>query len=127
MKSSLPPLASNSTTRRDFLKTSSAALAGAALAGAIARPGYTAENNTIKIALVGCGGRGTGAAAQALATAGPTKLWAVADVFEHRLQSSLANVKKGREAQIDVPPERQFLGFDGFKKAIDTLSKGDLV
>ena len=70
--SSLPD--SNRTTRREFLKTSSTALAGAALASAIARPGYAAENNTIKIALVGCGGRGTGAAAQAMSTQGPTKL-----------------------------------------------------
>ena len=69
------------TTRREFLKTSSAAVAGAAFASAIARPGYAAENNSIKIALVGCGGRGTGAAAQALSTRGPTKLGALADVF----------------------------------------------
>ena len=56
-----------STTRREFLKTSSKVLAGAALTAAIARPGYTAEDNTIRVALVGCGGRGTGAAANALA------------------------------------------------------------
>jgi len=99
---------------------------GAALAVA-PRPGYTAENNTIKIALVGCGGRGTGAAAQALSTQGPTKLVALADVFENRLQSCLANVKAGREQQIDVPPDRQFLGFDAFKKAMDALDKGDVV
>jgi len=118
---------SDRTTRREFLKTSSAALAGAALAGAIARPGYAAENNTIKVALVGCGGRGTGAAAQALSTQGPTKLWAMADVFEHRLQGSLGNIKAAHEKQIEVPPERQFLGLDGFKKAIDSLDKGDIV
>ena len=118
---------SNLTTRREFLKTSGSALAGAALAGAVARPGYAAENNTIKIALVGCGGRGTGAASQALSTKGPTKLVAVADVFEHRLQSSLANLKTGHEQQLDVPPERQFIGLDGFKKAIDSLDKGDVV
>src|SRR5664279_4717339 len=118
---------SNRTTRREFLKTSSTALAGAALASAIARPGYAAENNTIKIALVGCGGRGSGAAAQALSTQGPTKLWAVADVFDHRLQSSLTNLKQSHEKQVDVPPERQFIGLDGFKKAIDSLDKGDLV
>ena len=117
----------NHTTRREFLKTSGTALAGAALASAIARPGYAAENNTIKLALVGCGGRGTGAAAQALSTQGPTKLWAVADVFDNRIQSSLANLKPGHEKQLDVPPERQFVGFDGFKKAIDSLDKGDLV
>ena len=123
--SSLPD--SNRTTRREFLKTSSTALAGAALVSAIARPGYAAENNTIKIALVGCGGRGTGAAAQAMSTQGPTKLWAMADVFENRLQSSLGNLKAGHEKQLDVAPERQFIGLDGYKKAIDSLDKGDVV
>jgi myo-inositol 2-dehydrogenase / D-chiro-inositol 1-dehydrogenase len=118
---------SNRTTRREFLKTSGTALAGAALASAVARPGYAAENNTIKLALVGCGGRGTGATAQALSTQGPTRLWAVADVFEHRVQSSLANLKAKHEKQLDVPPERQFIGLDGFKKAIDSLDKGDVV
>ncbi|MEI6786685.1 MAG: twin-arginine translocation signal domain-containing protein [Verrucomicrobiota bacterium] len=118
---------SNRTTRREFLKTSGTALAGAALASAIARPGYAAESNTIKIALVGCGGRGTGAAAQAMSTQGPTKLWAMADVFENRLQSSLANLKEGHEKQLDVPPERQFVGMDSYKKAIDSLDKGDVV
>jgi predicted dehydrogenase len=115
------------TTRREFLRTSSAAAAGIALAGAVSRPGYAAERNTIKIALVGCGGRGTGAASQALSTKGPTKLWAMADVFDKRLQSSLTNLKPAHAAQIDVSPERQFLGLDAFKKAIDSLDKGDLV
>ncbi len=115
------------TTRRQFLKTSGSAVAGAALAGALARPGYAAENNTIKIALVGCGGRGSGAAAQALSTQGPTKLWAMADVFEQRLQGSLAGLRERHEKQVDTPPERQFVGLDAFKKAIDTLDKGDVV
>lgn len=124
MKSSSPVVA---TSRREFLKTSGAAVAGAALAGALSRPGFAAENNTIKIALVGCGGRGTGAAAQALSTAGPTLLWALADVFEHRLQSSLAGIKPGHEKQIEVPPDRQFIGLDAFRKAIDSLDRGDVV
>lgn len=115
------------TSRRRFLRTSSKAVAGAALAGAIARPGYAAEDNTIKIALVGCGGRGTGAAAQALSTKGPTRLWAVADVFEHRLQSSLGQLKKRFPEQANVPAERQFLGLDGFKRAIDSIGKGGVV
>jgi predicted dehydrogenase len=117
----------NPTTRREFLKTSSAVAAAAALAPALARPGYAAEANTIKVALVGCGGRGTGAASQALSTKGPTKLWAVADVFEHRLQSSLASLREKHATQIEAPPERQFLGLDAFQKAIDSLDKGDLV
>ena len=80
------------TTRREFLKTSSTALAGAALAAPLchaAEPGYAAEDNTISIALVGCGGRGTGAAANALSTKGPAKLVALADVFPDRVESSL--------------------------------------
>ena len=62
-----------------------------------------------------------------MSTQGPTKLWAVADVFESRLQSSLANLKQGHEKQVDVPPERQFIGMDAYKKAIDSLDKGDVV
>jgi myo-inositol 2-dehydrogenase / D-chiro-inositol 1-dehydrogenase len=120
------------TTRREFLKTSGAAVAGATLAGAFAasqgaQPGPVTEKNTIKVALVGCGGRGTGAAAQALSTQGPTKLWAMADVFEHRLQTSLTNLKAKHEQQLEVPAERQFIGLDGYKKAIDSLDKGDVV
>ncbi len=114
-------------SRREFLRTSSLALAGTAVAAAVVRPGYAAEDNTIKIALVGCGGRGSGAANQALSTAGPTKLWAVADVFEHRVESCLSGLSAQRDAQIDVPGERRFVGLDGYKKAIDSLSKGDVV
>ncbi len=117
----------NQITRREFLKTSSSAVTGAALAGALGRPGYAAEQNTIKVALVGCGGRGTGAAAQALSTAGPTKLWAVADVFPDRAQRCLANLKAGHEQQLDVPPERQFIGLEGYRQAIDALDQGDVV
>jgi len=126
MKSFLHP-SNAQNTRREFLKSSTAAAAGIALAGALPRPGYASENNTIKIALIGCGGRGTGAAAQAMSTKGPTKLWAVADVFEKKVQASLANLEPAHEKQIDVPPERRFIGLDGFKKAIDCLDKGDLV
>jgi predicted dehydrogenase len=115
------------TTRREFLKTSGAAVAGATVGAAIARPGYAAESNTIKIALIGCGGRGTGAAAQALSTRGPTKLWAMADVFDNRLESSLASLKEAHEKQLDVPGDRQFIGLDAYKKAIDSLDRGDVV
>ena len=120
---------SNFTTRREFLKTSSSAVAGAALAATLATPraGYCAEDNAIKIALVGCGGRGTGAAANALATKGPVQLWAMADVFEQRLESSHKSLSAKHTSQMFVPPERRFTGFDGFKHAIDSLGKGDVV
>ena len=81
-----------STSRRDFLKHTGGALAGAALLNAINVRSYASEDNTIKIALIGCGGRGTGAAANALATQGPVKLVAMADVFPDRLESSLKNL-----------------------------------
>jgi len=114
-------------TRRQFLATSSRIAAGAALIGALPRAGYTAESNTIKVALVGCGGRGSGAVVQALSTKGPVKLWAMADFFESHLQSSLDAVKQQCPDRVDVPPERQFTGLDAFKKAIDTLDKGSVV
>ncbi len=114
-------------SRRQFLATSVKAAAGAAVVAAIPRPGYTAEDNTIKIALIGCGGRGTGAAAQALSTKGPVKLWAMADYFDHHLQHSLSVLKEQKASQVEVPPERQFVGLDGYQKAMETLPKGSLV
>lgn len=115
------------TTRRDFLKTSTRLAAGTALAGAVARPGYAAEDNTIKIALVGCGGRGTGAAGQALSTKGPTQLWAMADVFDHRLSASLGQLRPQHAEKADVPAERRFIGFDAYRKAIDSIAPGGVV
>lgn len=115
---------STSATRRDFLKQTSTALAGLSLAHGLAARSYAAEQNTIKIALIGCGGRGTGAAANALATAGPVQLVAMADVFENRLAGSLNNLSKNFAGKVDVPPDRQFLGMDGFKKAIDLIAPG---
>ena len=114
-------------SRREFLKKSGVGVAGAALTAAIAARSYAGEDNTIKIALVGCGGRGTGAASQAMSTAGPTKLWAMADVFEDRLSGRYATLSKQHAKQVDVPKERQFLGFDGYKKAIDAIGPGGLV
>ena len=95
--------------------------------GAIRARSYAGEDNTIKVALVGCGGRGTGAAQNALSTAGPTKLWAMADVFEQRLETSLKTLSTSFRDQVSVPPERQFVGFDGYRKAIDALDPGDVV
>jgi len=117
----------SNTSRRDFLKATSGVIAGTALASAIGARAYAGENNTIKIALVGCGGRGTGAAANALSTEGPTKLVAMADVFEQRLSSSLDNLNKSFAKQIDVPSGHKFIGMGGYKKAIDTIAPGGLV
>ncbi len=118
------------STRRTFLKNSGRSAAGVSLAGAVASTataGAAGDSDTIKVALVGCGGRGSGAAVNALATEGPTKLWAMADVFDHRLESSLDNLTKKFPDQVDVPPERRFIGMDGFRKAIDCLEGSDVV
>jgi predicted dehydrogenase len=118
-----------SESRRDFIKHSGGAVAATAVAGVLATPRFVhaAENHTIKIGLVGCGGRGAGAAVNALATAGPTKLWAMADVFEERITASLKHLSEKCGGQVEVPPERQFLGFDAYRKAIDSLDAGDVV
>lgn len=117
------------TTRRAFLKSSTATVAGLTFGATVATPraGYAAEKNNIKVALVGCGGRGSGAAANALSTVGPVQLWAVADVFPERANATVSMLEKPHSAQIAVPPERRFIGFDAFKKAIDSLDKGDVV
>ncbi|UCF16823.1 MAG: Gfo/Idh/MocA family oxidoreductase [Phycisphaerales bacterium] len=116
-----------STSRRQFLKQTSGALAGAALASAISARAHAAEQNTIKIALIGCGGRGTGAAINALSTRGPTKLVAMADVFAGRLQTSHKSLSKRFSEKVDVPQEKQLLGLDAYKKAIDAISPGGVV
>jgi predicted dehydrogenase len=117
-----------STSRREFLKSTGRLAATSALAAGIVSRMYAAENGTIRLALVGCGGRGTGAVADAFSTTGgPVQLYAMADLFEDRLQSSLKNLQEAHADKLDVPPERQFVGFDAYQKAIDCLRPGDVV
>jgi predicted dehydrogenase len=115
------------SSRRKFLQQSGGIVAGAALASALSSRAYAGEQNTIKIALVGCGGRGTGAAANALSTQGPTKLWAMADFFDARLQPSRQALTRQFAKQVDVPKGRQFIGLDAYKKAIDAVGPGGVV
>src|SRR5580765_8531454 len=107
-------------SRRDFLKTTSTAVGGVSLLGglSIERSAYPAADDTLKIALIGCGGRGTGAAGQALSTEGSIKLVAMADAFKDRLEGSLATLSEHHKDRVDVPPDRQFVGFDAYKQAI---------
>ncbi len=115
------------SSRRQFLKRSGGALAGAALAGTLSAGVYAAENNTINIALIGCGGRGTGAASEALRTKGPTKLVAMADFFQGRLDAAFRHFSQNFAGQTDVPPDRRFVGLDGYRKAIDAIAPGGVV
>jgi predicted dehydrogenase len=115
-------------TRRELLKTSGQVAAAAALAGVAIPHVHAAEDNTINLALVGCGGRGTGAASNALYTQkGPTKLVAMADVFDNKLATSHKAISNKFEKQVDVPEDRRFIGFDGYQKAMDCLKPGDVV
>ncbi len=117
-----------STTRRDFLKTSGIAASATAIAAAAIPRAYAAEDNTIHVALVGCGGRGTGAASNALSVPnGNTKLVAMADVFQDRMDTSLGHFERGFKDKLGVTSETKFLGFDAYKKAMDVLNPGDIV
>ena len=119
-------------SRRNLLIGSTTAAAGAVLAGGlnVARTAHAAGSDELKIALIGCGGRGTGAAAQALHTAGPVKLWAMADAFGDRLEGSLKRLSggatvsrgtaEGLASRIDVPAERRFVGLDAYRQAIQS-------
>jgi len=105
-------------SRRDFLKGSTAAAAGLTLAGGlnIARSAHAAESGELKACLIGCGGRGNGAASDFMKggqmTETPTKIVAVADAFEDKA--------KGAAGRFKVPPEKTFWGFDAYRKAIDS-------
>src|SRR5262245_40020863 len=120
----------NLTSRREFLRNTSRIAAVSALAGVAIPYVHAADNNTIQVALVGCGGRGTGAAENALRTSnqGPIKLVAMADVFASKLKTSYENLKNNGDigSQVDVPEERRLIGFDGYKKAMDCLKPGDV-
>jgi predicted dehydrogenase len=131
--------------RRQFLKTSAGAAAGLALAGVSIPAVHAGEDNTIRLALIGCGGRGSGAAANAMsaggliladdsgtnrapgsAAGGPIKLIAMADLRQDRLDQSYAALRQMLGDRIDVPKERRFQGFDAYRHAIDCLRPGDV-
>ena len=125
MKPDAKSTQSEKSSRRDFLKWSGKVAAGSALAGVTIPHVHAAEDNTIRLALIGCGGRGSGAVANALESPnGPCKLVAMADLFEKRLEGSHKVLSSKFPGMVDVPKERRFVGFDAFKKAIDCLRPG---
>ncbi len=116
--------------RRHFLQNSGKLVAAATVAGMMVPAVHAAESNRIRFALIGCGGRGTGAAENALGTKnqGPIQLVAMADVFENKMNGSYNHLSEryGETDLFDVPDERKFIGFDAYKKAIDCLEPGDI-
>jgi len=115
-------------SRREFLKRSGSLAAGGAVLGSLAPVAFAAEDNTIRLALIGCGGRGSGAVGNALSVpnSGPVKLYAMADLLENRLESSYKALQRRYKDKIDVTKDRKFIGFDAYRKAIDILRPGDV-
>ena len=112
-------------SRREFLAQSGKAVAAAALAGVTIPHVHAAGDNAIHLALIGCGGRGSGAVGNAMeASGGPVKLVAMADLYENRLLGAHRVLTDNFGSRIDVPKDRQFIGFDAFKHAIDSLRPG---
>lgn len=129
MQSPVPDRAPRSTesSRRSFLKTTGAAVGVSALAGVKLPHVHAADSSTVRVALIGCGGRGTGAANDALnVKGGPMELTAMADVFENRLNNSYQALKRAHESKVAVPRDHMFIGLDAYKQAIDTLKPGDV-
>lgn len=109
--------------RRDFLKLSSMALAGGFLGGSVALPNRNRldiNSDTLRVGLIGCGGRGSGAANQALTADPNVVLHAVADIFPDRLNSSVENLQNNHGERANVPDERRFIGFDAYQQVIDS-------
>ena len=120
-------------SRRDFMKNSAVAATSVAVSSALGSRIYAAGSDELKVGLIGCGGRGTGAATQALmATKTPVKLWAMADLFRDQLDESYTMLHDGAPArydrvafdglaaQMDVPESRKFVGFDAYKQLLAT-------
>lgn len=110
-------------TRRNFIKGSSMLLAGGAVAGSLplARAAHAYGSDAIKIGLVGCGGRGAGAAAQAMnTTGGDVQLVAMGDVFDDRMQQSYRTLKGEHKDKVTVTDDARFLGLDAYKRVLDT-------
>ncbi|MDX1951633.1 MAG: Gfo/Idh/MocA family oxidoreductase [Verrucomicrobiota bacterium] len=112
----------HSPTRREFLKSSSVAAGTVALAPYLlsSRSIFAANSDTLKVGLIGCGGRGSGAAAQALAADKNVILTAMGDAFPDRLESSLKSLQQESRDRVHVTPEKRFTGLDAYQKVIDS-------
>jgi len=114
----------STASRRNFFKDSGLLLAGGALVGgqlAVARSAHAFGTGTIRVGLVGCGGRGTGAIIQALATTGgDVRLTAMADVFQNNLQSAYRAIKSKYPQQVDVAVESRFVGLDAYQQLFES-------
>ncbi|HIX55841.1 MAG TPA: Gfo/Idh/MocA family oxidoreductase, partial [Candidatus Sphingobacterium stercoripullorum] len=104
--------------RRDFIKTSGTLATGAIVGSSIVGSAYAAGSDIIKIALIGCGGRGTGAVFDAYASGQTVQLVAMADVFQENLDKTYKTIKAKFGNKIDVPESRRYVGLEAYKSAI---------
>src|SRR5262245_54106072 len=113
----------SSASRRQFLKSTAAGAVGCSLALNAGAPAVAAgrpNTQTLRVGLIGCGGRGAGAVLNALAADNNVELTVMGDLFEDNLSSSLELLKKNQPEKVKVPPDRRFLGFDAFQKVVDS-------
>ena len=109
------------TTRRNFLKTSATAGAIFSAPGILSSNLFAGENSeTLRVGLIGCGGRGSGAADQALKADKNVVLVAMGDAFEEKIQSSLAELRKTHPERVKVTTEKCFVGLDAYQKVIES-------
>ena len=119
-----------SGNRRNFIKTTSSATAASVLAGVVVPRVHSAVDDTTQVAVIGAGGRGTGAADNALSVPeniARNRLVAMADVSTAKMDNSYKALKRRHKDKVDVPADRRYIGFDGYTKAIDHLNNGDVV
>ncbi len=118
----------NNVNRREFIKQSGAMAAGAAVLASISPMAFACDDETIRLALIGCGGRGTGAVGDALSVPneGPVQLYAMADIHGERIEPRLAALKKRFPDKVNVSADRKFIGFQAYKQAVDILRPGDV-
>ena len=107
-------------TRRDFLRTSTVAASAAAIGTfEISRNAHAAGSDIIKVGMIGCGGRNTGAAGQALSADPGARLVAMCDIFRDRINDARDEIKKAKGEQVTVDDAHCFTGFDGYKHVIE--------
>jgi predicted dehydrogenase len=109
---------SETSSRRDFLKTTAVAGTTFAVGASLLGNAHAAGGETIKVGLIGCGGRGTGAADNCLHSAPDVKLVAMGDMFPDRLNGSHDRLKDLNPGKVDVPEDRRFIGFDAYQKVL---------
>ena len=110
----------HTSDRRSFLKSATAAGAVVLAAPSITRGKDAPDNRRLKIGLVGCGGRGTGAAGDAMTADSNVELWAAGDVFGQSIDSSLGTLKNQFKDRVNVADGRKFTGMDAYQKVLES-------